>query len=80
MSILEDIYNNHYFPAENVGPQLPREFREKKRNFYDEIEKTIGAGIFEKYWEELCEAECLEKYLIFREGFRLGVSLMLEAR
>ena len=80
MSILEDIYNNHYFPAENVGPQLPREFREKKRNFYDEVEKAIGAGIFEKYWEELCVAECLEKYLIFREGFRLGVSLMLEAR
>ena len=78
MSILEEIYSSRYFPIEIIGPQLPRELREKQKNFYDEAEKAIGADLFEKYWDELCEANRLEDYLIFREGFRLGVSLALE--
>lgn len=79
MSILQDIYDGQYSPAERADA-IPQELREKTLAFYDEIERVLGSQFIEKHWDALCELESLRDINNFREGFRLGVALMLEAR
>ena len=38
----------------------------------------MGEDFIERHWDGLCKAERFRDCANFREGFRLGVSLMLE--
>ena len=77
MSILRDIYNDNYTPADPTK-KMPFSLRLKERAFYDAIEETMGTDFMERHWESLCKVEDFKRFNDFREGFRLGVSLMLE--
>lgn len=78
MSILQDIYDGQYSPTDRAE-DIPQELREKTLAFYGEIERVLGSQFIEKHWDTLCELESLRDINNFREGFRLGVALMLEA-
>lgn len=78
MSILQDIYNESYFPSESVQ-KTPQALQDKRWAFFDEIEKGMGVEFIERHWGDLSEFDQQRDYANFREGFRLGVSLMLEA-
>ena len=60
MSILQDIYNDSYYPCEPLE-HMPK-----------------GIEFMEQYWDDLCEIDRFRDFTNFRQGFRLGVSLMLE--
>lgn len=77
MSILHDICNNKYVPAELLI-NTPSSLRLKEETFFDAVEKAMGADFIERHEQGLCECEHFENYASFREGFRLGVSLMME--
>ena len=77
MSILQDIYNENYFPSEPIE-KMPKKLRSKKIAFYDEVERALGEEFLTRHWAGLCDAEQFQDYANFREGFRLGVSLMME--
>ena len=77
MSILQDIYNDDYTPADPMK-RMPFSLRLKERVFYDAIEEAMGEDFIERHWDGLCKVEHYKGFANFREGFRLGVSLMLE--
>lgn len=77
MSILHDIYNDGYDPCKPLD-KMPFSLRLKERAFYDAIEEAMGEDFIEKHWDNLVDVEDYKNYANFREGFRLGVSLMLE--
>ena len=77
MTILENIYNGDYDPG-RAADNLPFSLRLGERAFYDAVEKTMGAKFLERHWDGLCKIEHFRDCANFREGFRLGVSLMLE--
>ncbi len=77
MSILQDIYGGSYAPGE-MPEKLPKELSDKRWAFYGEVEKAMGLDFMEQHWDDLMEADLYRDYTSFREGFRLGVSLMLE--
>ena len=77
MSILEKIYNQQYAPASPMK-KMPFSLRLKERAFYEAVEEAMGEDFLERYWDGLCEVEDFKRFSDFREGFRLGVSLMLE--
>ena len=77
MSILHDIYNGEYSPTEKPTG-IPVSMRRKEQAFFDEVEKVMGQDFLEKYWGDICATEDYYNFASFREGFCLGVSLMLE--
>ena len=77
MSILQDIYSEKYTPGKATD-KLPFSLRLKERAFWDAIEAGMGADFIERHWDGLCKVEHFRDYANFREGFRLGVSLMME--
>lgn len=77
MSILYDIYGGSYAPGE-MPEKLPQGLSDKCWAFYGEVEKAMGLDFMERHWDDLIEANLYRDYTNFREGFRLGVSLMLE--
>ena len=77
MSTLQDIYSGEYCPCE-MAEKIPAALRDRQWAFYEEIEKRFGAEVIERHWDNLCEANNARDYANFREGFRLGVSLMME--
>ena len=77
MSILQDIYNDNYAPTDRMK-RMPFSLRLKERAFYEAIEETMGEDFLARHWDGLCDAERFKCFASFREGFRLGVSLMLE--
>lgn len=77
MSILREIYSGGYAPGE-IPEKLPKELSEKHWAFYGEVEKVMGLDFMERHWDDLMEVDLYRDYASFREGFRLGVSLMLE--
>lgn len=79
MSILENIYNGEYSPDKALK-KMPFSLRLKERAFFDAIEEAMGQDFIERHWEGLCEMEHFVGCASFREGFRLGVSLMMELR
>ena len=79
MSILHDIYNSQY-SSEKARKKVPFSLRLKERAFLDAIEDGMGPDFIEKHWEGLCQLEDFVCYTSFREGFRLGIALMLELR
>lgn len=78
MSILQDIYEDEYIPRKPVE-DLPEDLQKKKWAFWEEIEKAMGVDFIERHWDSLCDLIRFRDYAAFREGFRLGVALMLEA-
>lgn len=40
----------------------------------------MGAAFIERHWDTLCKVERVRDCANFREGVRLGVSLMMELR
>ena len=78
MSILQDIYEDEYIPR-RPAENLPEDLRREKWAFLEEIEQAMGAAFIERHWDAICEADSAQDYANFREGFRLGVALMLEA-
>ena len=77
MSILQDIYSGGYAPGESQG-KLPPDLSDKWWGFFEEVEKAMGLEFIERHWDNLMEADLYRDHANFREGFRLGVSLMLE--
>ena len=77
MSILQDICNGQYTPDDALK-KMPSSLRQKEQAFHAAIEESMGAEFMERHWDGLCKAEDFKGYTNFREGFRLGVSLMLE--
>ena len=77
MRILKDIYNENYAPSRRAD-KLPFSLRLKERAFFDAVKESMGAEFLERHWDGLCKVEEFRDYANFREGFRLGVSLMLE--
>ncbi|MDE7245638.1 MAG: hypothetical protein K2O18_16920 [Oscillospiraceae bacterium] len=78
MNILKELYDGQY------GVELPKtlEYRAVRHKnvegFWDKIEEAMGPDFIEKNWENLSRQEELESFEYFRQGFHLGVSLMLE--
>lgn len=77
MSILKDIYSKKYTPADPMK-RMPFSLRLNERTFYNAVEEAMGPEFVERHWDGLCKAEDFKRFHAFREGFRLGVSLMLE--
>ena len=77
MSILHKIYDNQYSPKKS-REKVPFSLRRKERVFLDAIEEGLGPDFIEKHRSGLCQVEDFLCYDHFREGFRLGVRLMLE--
>ena len=77
MSILRDIYDGEYSPITNPVT-MPPSLRRREQDFFEEVEKVMGRDFIEKHWKSICDAEDYNNFDSFREGFRLGVSLMLE--
>lgn len=79
MSILQDIYSDSYYPCEPLE-HMPKRLLDKQLAFYNKIEEAMGMEFMEQHWEDLCEIERFRDFANFRQGFRLGASLMLELR
>ena len=77
MSILNDIYWDKYHP-QVTGPVLPQDLREKDLAFWEKASGVLGGDFVDAHLDRLCEIENLNDFHNFREGFRLGVLLMLE--
>lgn len=77
MSILQDIYKGEYSPTENLD-KLPQAQRVSERAFWDAVENEMGAEFAEFHRQGFRDREQFHDYVIFREGFRLGISLVME--
>lgn len=77
MHILQKIYNEDYTPGK-AADDLPFSLRLKNRAFLDALEEGMGEEFLERHSEGLNKIEQFRDYANFREGFRLGVSLMME--
>ena len=74
-----DIYNREYSPVEMMD-KLPSDLRISERAFWDAVGDALGAEFAEHHQQRFDEREEFQNYASFREGFRLGVSLMMESR
>ena len=79
MSILQDIYYHEYFPSEPLD-EMPFDLCQKQQEFYNEVEKAMGEEFIAKLWDNLGDVQAFRDYINFREGFRLGIPLMMERR
>ena len=77
MRILQKIYDGKY-STDHVLTKMPFALRLKQRAFFDAVEETMGADFLQRHRGSLEEAVRYVGYANFREGFRLGVSLMTE--
>ena len=71
MSIIEEIYNGQYQPQAG-GPVFPRDMREEDLAFWKKVTEALGDDFADAHLRRICLYH-------FREGFRLGVRLMLDA-
>ena len=78
MSILTDIYNDEYHP-QAARPVMPQDLREKDLAFWKKVSEVLGSEYVDAHLYRSCEIEHFNDFHHFREGFRLGVLLMLEA-
>ena len=77
MSILQDIYDGAYNPN-RVMEDMPAELRKRKAAFDADMEKIGADEVYQRHWDIVCAVENFTSHVNFREGFRLGVLLMLE--
>ena len=78
MDILKELYEGQYGVELPKTPEYLTVRRKVADGFWDKIEQTMGRGFIEKNWENLLKQEDMESFEYFRQGFRLGASLMLE--
>lgn len=79
MSILQDIYNSTYAPG-RAQETMPFSLRLKERAVRDVIEEALGEEFIKRHQDDWEKAAHFRNYANFREGFKLGVALMLEIR
>ena len=84
MSLIDDIYNGAYYPAELVRPDSDafREHLQKAEKLAGQLERHLNSeqsGILDEYKEETSIVTDLYNLEFFRTGFKLGVQLILEA-
>ncbi len=77
MSILADIYNGKY-QGQASRAHYPQELRDKDMEFWDKVTEALGSEVVDAHLYKLCEKGNLTDIHHFREGFKLGVRLMLE--
>ena len=54
--------------------------RLENQGFWDAVENALGEEFVERHQQGMGAREEFQSYASFREGFRLGVSLMMELR
>ena len=84
MSVIEDIYNGAYYPAELVRPDSDafREHLQNAEKLAGQLERSLSPEqreILDDYKEETAIVTDLYNMEFFRTGVQLGVRLLLEA-
>ena len=79
MNILDEIYDEIYL-GEEPDTEEYRGLRESYYAVWDKAEEILGEEFFDKVWNTVVELNTAANRNYFKEGFRLGVQLMLEAR
>ena len=84
MSLIDDIYNGGYYPAELVRPDSEafREHLEKAEKLSRQLAQVLSEDqgrILDEYKEETAIVTDLYNLEFFRTGVKLGVRLLLEA-
>ena len=77
-SILDDIYYGRYQRRFVPTPQYQKASEAMKQD-WDEAREAIGWERVDRLWQTLMAVAAQDSADDFREGFRLGVALMLEA-
>lgn len=77
-SILEDIYYGRYQRKFIQTPKY-QAVSEAMEKDWDEAREILGWERVDRLWSSLMAVAALEGADDFREGFRLGAALMLEA-
>lgn len=77
MSILEEIYNDSYHVQARRGEE-PKELRERNLAFWEKVAEALGDDVLDQHMYDLDESEHIQDVHRFREGFKLGVLMMLE--
>ena len=77
MSIIEEIYLGHYQPQEGKTP-IPKDMLDKDLAFWEKVSKEMGDEFVDTYFHRVFQEDTINDLHHFREGFRLGVRMMLE--
>lgn len=83
MNILRQIYDGDYYPSEQIVPTT-LEYREKRAACnvaQDKLERALGSDkepLLTEFLDRYAEVVDLMQYEFFREGVRLGLSLVQE--
>ena len=78
MSILDELYYGLYIEKVPVSAEY-KEIQARWYTSWDKAAETLGPEFSDKVWNTLIELKTYESQYNFKEGFRLGVQLMLEA-
>lgn len=78
MCILDDLYYEWYLPREMPRAEGREEWA-RNEELWTQAEKSLDAELLEELRQNVSHLIDLESCHEFREGFRLGVKLMLEA-
>lgn len=79
MNILDKIYDEIYL-EEEPGTEEYRELRKSYYAAWDKVEEISGGGFSDEVWNAVVQMNTAQNRNCFKEGFCLGVQLMLEAR
>ena len=78
MSILEDIYTNHYEAHVRLKSPESVELRKELYGLWEQVEAAMGKEAVDTLLDKESELQALEEEWSFRAGFRLGAGLMAE--
>lgn len=79
MSILDELYHEWHAPREKPQAEDHAEW-ERSEDLWTQAEKCMDPELLEELRGSVVNLIDLESCREFREGFRLGVELMLETR
>lgn len=83
MNVLRQIYDGDYYPSEQIVP-ASQEYREKRaacNAAQDKLEQALGEDkepYLTEFLDRYADVVDLMQYEFFREGVRLGLSLVQE--
>ncbi|MBD5160674.1 MAG: hypothetical protein HDT14_01345 [Oscillibacter sp.] len=78
MNILDKIYDEIYL-EEEPGTEEYRKLRKSYFAAWDKVEEILGGGFSDEVWNAVVQLNTAQNRNCFKEGFCLGVQLMLEA-
>ena len=78
MSILEDIYTNHYEANVRLKSPESMELRRELYALWEQMENVMGHEAVDTMLDKEAELHALEQEASFRAGFRLGAGLIAE--